>query len=174
MEFEGESDIAAIAGKEKRIMDPKSLEMLFGYNHLTLHENIKGLSHADSLLQPYPGGNCLNWVLGHIVATRNHVLKLLNKEPILNEEEAALYKRGSPPVADGARALPLERLLSDLDLSQKLIVAGLKEASEADFRVLAGNETVGRQLALLHFHEAYHTGQTGLLRRLAGKEGAIK
>ena len=155
-------------------MDSESLEMLFGYNHSTLHENIAGLSHTDSLIQPHPGGNCLNWVLGHIVATRNQVLKLLNKEPILSEEEAALYKRGSPPVTDGARALPLERLMSDLDLSQKLIVAGLKEASESDLMSRAGNETVGRQLALLHFHEAYHAGQAGLLRRLAGKEGAIK
>jgi hypothetical protein len=24
------------------------------------------------------------------------------------------------------------------------------------------------------FHQAYHSGQTGLLRRMAGKEGAIK
>ncbi|MCI0489736.1 MAG: DinB family protein [Blastocatellia bacterium] len=155
-------------------MDPGSLEMLFGYNHLTLHENIAGLSHTDSLLQPHPGGNCLNWVLGHIVATRNQVLKLLGKEPILNEEEAALYKRGSAPIKDGSRALLLEKLLADLDLSQELIVAGLKEASEEDLMAPAGTETVGRQLALLHFHEAYHAGQIGLLRRLAGKEGAIK
>jgi len=31
----------------------------------------------------------------------------------------------------------------------------------------------GAQLHFLHFHEAYHAGQLGLLRRMAGKDGAI-
>jgi len=37
-----------------------------------------------------------------------------------------------------------------------------------------GNKTVGNQLAFFQFHEAYHAGQVGLLRRLAGKEGALR
>jgi uncharacterized damage-inducible protein DinB len=35
-------------------------------------------------------------------------------------------------------------------------------------------ETVRSLLATVFFHQAYHVGQTGLLRRIAGKEGAIK
>jgi uncharacterized damage-inducible protein DinB len=35
------------------------------------------------------------------------------------------------------------------------------------------DETVRSLLALVSFHQAYHAGQTGLLRRIAGKDGAI-
>jgi len=28
-------------------------------------------------------------------------------------------------------------------------------------------------VALVTFHQAYHAGQTGILRRMAGKEGAL-
>ena len=35
-------------------------------------------------------------------------------------------------------------------------------------------ETVGSLLMTIAWHQAYHVGQTGLLRRLAGKEGAIR
>ncbi len=34
--------------------------------------------------------------------------------------------------------------------------------------------SVAEALIRLHYHEGYHNGQMGLLRRLAGKEGAIK
>ena len=34
-------------------------------------------------------------------------------------------------------------------------------------------DTLGWRLAFLQFHEAYHAGQLGLLRRLLGKDGAI-
>jgi hypothetical protein len=33
--------------------------------------------------------------------------------------------------------------------------------------------TVCETLAILQFHEAYHVGQAGVLRRIAGKQGAI-
>ena len=35
-------------------------------------------------------------------------------------------------------------------------------------------EAVGSLLAGLLFHEAYHVGQTGVLRRLIGMDGALK
>ena len=36
------------------------------------------------------------------------------------------------------------------------------------------NETVGSNLATFVFHECYHVGQTGVLRRVAGKPGVVK
>jgi hypothetical protein len=35
------------------------------------------------------------------------------------------------------------------------------------------NETVGSLIAGFVFHDAYHAGQTGLLRRIAARGGAI-
>ncbi len=34
-------------------------------------------------------------------------------------------------------------------------------------------ETVGSLLAVVMFHQAYHSGQLGILRRIAGESGAI-
>jgi uncharacterized damage-inducible protein DinB len=36
------------------------------------------------------------------------------------------------------------------------------------------DETVGSLVATVIFHQAYHSGQTGVLRRVSGKKGAIK
>lgn len=36
------------------------------------------------------------------------------------------------------------------------------------------NETVGSLAATAAFHDAYHVGQMGVLRRVAGKAGAVK
>jgi uncharacterized damage-inducible protein DinB len=37
-----------------------------------------------------------------------------------------------------------------------------------------GDATVSEKLAFLQFHEAYHAGQIAILRRMAGKPGAIR
>lgn len=89
-------------------MDAQFLARLFGYDLMAINLNLEGLSHADSLIRPAPDGNSINWVLGHIVTSRNLIFELL-----------------------------------------------------------------GETLSFLQFHEAYHTGQLGLQRRLIGKPGAI-
>lgn len=44
----------------------------------------------------------------------------------------------------------------------------------ADFERKLENGNVGERLAFLQFHESYHAGQVGLLRRLLGKDGVIR
>ena len=50
--------------------------------------NVEGISHEDSLIQPQPAGNCLNWVIGHLVVAYQLVLPLLEQEPMISEERA--------------------------------------------------------------------------------------
>lgn len=155
-----------------------TLNMLFGINYDVLKRNLAGVTHEESLIQPEGGGNCLNWVLGHIVATRDNAMRLLHQEPVWSKEIAGVYERGSEPLRDGSNARPLEKMVSDLELSQNRLVAGLATVSEPELSAPAPDksiaETVGETLFVLQFHEAYHAGQTGLLRRMAGHEGAIK
>ena len=155
-----------------------ALNMLFGINYSVLKKNLDGVTHEESLIQPEGGGNCLNWVLGHIVATRDNVMELLNQEPVWSKEIAGIYQRGSAPLGDGSHAQPLEKIVSDLDRSQDRLFAGLATVSEPELSAPSPDrsiaETVGEMLFVLQFHEAYHAGQAGLLRRIAGHEGAIK
>ncbi len=150
------------------------LKMLFGYNYEVLKTNLEGLTHEESLVQPQPAGNCLNWVLGHIVATRDAALEMLRQERVWNNDVATRYRRGSAPISDGSNAEPLEKIVADLHRSQDRLVIGLADVTDQNLDQAAGDQTLGQRLFLLQFHEAYHAGQTGLLRRIAGHEGAIK
>jgi uncharacterized damage-inducible protein DinB len=146
-----------------------------------LHRNIDDLTHDESLQSPQPGGNCLNWVVGHLDSTNEQMLALLGQPAVLGEAALARYKRGSVELHDAAEALPLEKLLSVWDEQWARIDAGLAalppEKLDAPSPWSPRNkpdETIGSLLAALLFHQAYHTGQSGLLRRIAGHEGAIR
>lgn len=155
-------------------MNADTLTMLFNLNHRVLEMNTGGVSHDESLQHPAPGGNCMNWVLGHIVASRNSLLELAGEEPVWSEEEAAPYARGSDGLRDSSQARPLAGILADLGRAQERLLARLGRMSDNDLAAPAGDGTIGSQLAFFHFHEAYHAGQVGLLRRLLGKEGTIR
>jgi hypothetical protein len=155
-------------------MNSADLQRLFGLNHQVLHINTKGISNEDALVQPRPAGNCLNWVVGHIVSTRNLALKALGREPFWSEDVIARYKRSSPPITGPAEGLPFDRLVQDFDRSQEQLQSALGSLTDADLAKPADEGTFAERLAFLHFHEAYHVGQTAVLRRIAGKEGAIK
>lgn len=159
---------------------PSTLGRLFEFSYNVTRTNAEGLDHDDSLRQPQPAGNCLNWVIGHILCSRNEMLVLLGESPIWSEAQKKTYERGSPPIVDGSAALPFERLLADLDRTQEIlrqaITALTPEQLSAPlpegrnpFRL----DSVGEMLAAFSFHEAYHAGQTGILRRTLGREGAI-
>lgn len=138
----------------------------------------QGLTHADSLLQLPFRGNCLNWVLGHIADNRNTMLRLLGEEAILSEAHAKRYCFDSEPVCgDTSDILTLEQLLTALEQGQKALAAKLqKMAAEelaAEVRSFLGTTTLGQLLFYLCWHESYHTGQTELLRQLAGKDDKV-
>lgn len=149
------------------------------FNAYTLKVNADGITHDESLQAPAGGGNCFNWVAGHVVSARNTILKLLGHEPVWSTERAEPYRRGSEPLAT-ADALPLEDIFADCGAAQKTIVAALEAlgddalAAPSPAPVFSDDETLGASLAGLVFHESYHMGQLGLLRRMAGKAGAIR
>jgi uncharacterized damage-inducible protein DinB len=78
-------------------------------------------------------------------------------------------------------ALPIEELRRRYNAMQEPLVKAIS-AMPAELlaskppRSMTGdlNETVGSNLATFVFHESYHVGQTGVLRRVAGKPGVIK
>ncbi len=169
-------------------MIKECLQTQFHYNQFVVRENLAGISHVESLQSPQPGGNCINWVIGHIVGTRNSILRVLGLEPIWPPAQAQIYERGAPALTVAAKALPLESIVNDYDQAQERIMAALERATDEDFAkqpdtatpvatgsaTSDGQETVAGMLAVLSFHESYHVGQLGVLRRLAGKAGVLK
>jgi len=150
----------------------------YGRNLSIIQEQTDGLSHEQCLLQPPFRGNCMNWVLGHIAETRNSLLKTLGEEPMMTPAECARYGHGSEPVcAGGEGVIKLERLLAMLQHSQDRFAVLLPRLTPEDLQKLVkdhrGQVTLGNRLFFLYFHDTYHTGQTELLRQLAGTDDKV-
>ena len=142
--------------------------------------NTAGLTHEDSLVQPQPDGNCLNFIIGHLVNVYDKVLPLVGQEPVMGKA-VQRYERGAPALRDPAEAMQLSELLAAFDAQTERFRAGLSTLTpEALERPMPGpdsggelTETTRSLLSTILFHQAYHAGQTGVLRRIIGKPGAI-
>ncbi len=150
----------------------------FALNLSLIQRQCDGLKNEDSLRQPPFRGNCLNWVLGHILVGRDRVLHLLGEESTLSPGEKDLYETNSDPITeDSEENLGLSDLLARLQTAQERISAGLQRATADDLSKAIDLEnpavTVGKKIFGLYFHDTYHTGQTELLRQLAGTNDKI-
>jgi uncharacterized damage-inducible protein DinB len=160
-------------------MSPETFLQQLQLCHHIVKANLGSITHEESLKQPLPAGNCANWVLGHLVATRSHFLRGLGGEPVWGEVDTARYDRHGAPIQSASEAKPLEEIWKAYDLSQQRIrdtvsrLSPRQLAEKAPFSPSNNpHETVGSLLAVFAFHDAYHTGQTGILRRIAGKPPA--
>ncbi len=143
--------------------------------------NLDGLTHEDSLARPEPGGNRLNWVFGHLLWAYNNLLPMLGQQPVLDPRVLERYARGQRPLEDPADALDFQQLLQAWGEAVGRVDEGLGQVDPETLdrpvpKSPSGNpdETVRTLLTTLMFHQAYHAGQTAVLRRIAGKEGAIR
>jgi len=158
------------------MIDAKDLIGAFARNTNVVKSQAEGLTHEESLLQ-HPNGNCLNWVVGHIVLSRDDILEVLG-EPRAAGTTVARYGRGSEPITgDGEGVLPLPQLLELLGQSQAHLEAtlshmdadALARKSESDER----GRTLGQIGFFFYFHDTYHVGQVELFRQLAGRDDKL-
>jgi hypothetical protein len=154
------------------MITPDIIIRYFKLNHQVLQMQVKGLTHEDTLLTPPFRANCLNWVLGHIVVYRDRALALLGEKPIWDENQAAAYNRESEPL-QASDALPLAQILADLEETQERLAVALAELTADDLERVVDDRTLAQRLTFAYWHEAYHTGQTELLRQLAGVDDKV-
>ena len=150
------------------------LAQSFATNHWLIHRLVDGLSHSESITQPTYEGNCLNWVLGHVIVSRNEVLNLLSAEQVWNEDIVTLYNTGSAPITEDGQGIEFDDLLSALDTAQERIAAALEQTPAEELnRVVEtkrGVKPVGKHVAGLNWHETYHIGQLELLRAMISSD----
>ena len=156
----------------------ETLAVQFHMNEFILRSNVGDLSHADTLVRAVPGSNNINWLVSHLVATRCAVLPAVKQESPWSDAQIARYRRGMPMVED-AQLMPFAEVMQAFAATQERILAGVTSLSESDYAEPAPfnpgptPETVGSLLTKIAIHEAYHLGQTGILRRVAGKPGSL-
>ncbi len=140
---------------------------VFKFNNRVLHINIDDISHEESLASPKGGGNSINWIVGHMLASRDDIFEMIGLKRQCSEDITKTYSRGTQNV-DEVNAVNIKDLIKMFDATQKPLE---DKIAEMDY---SSNPSELKNLTFLAFHEAYHCGQTGILRRIAGKEGAIK
>ena len=159
-----------------------TLERQALYTSATFLANLKDITDDEALQQPGAGGNSLNWVAGHVVLHRIILLGMLGGESPVSREKYGRYQRLSEPVTvDGEGVLPISEMVEDWVALRKPLFGAIREADTPILEKAAAfspmndpEETVGSMAAGLLFHESYHIGQLGILRRLVGKAGAIQ
>lgn len=162
-------------------MSTENLIDQFTMSHWAAMKAVDGIEHEESLRLPEADGNCMNWVLGHLTATRGEILKLVGAEPIWQHESVQHYKRGAERLTDPDKAIDFATIRSDFAASQEPLLVALGALAPEQLAARLGFSFVGRDddtleqvLAGFAFHEAYHVGQLGLLRRFLGHPGIIK
>jgi hypothetical protein len=163
---------------EDVMYNPEVLAQPFKRNLWVLNRQVEGLTHADSLHQPEPRGNCLNYLLGHLMIGRDKVLDMLGKEKLLCEDEKTRYDSDVEPITgDGEGVINFERLLDMMSESTGLIEEALKkhtpEDMEQEVEVGQNTATLGYWIEFFGWHDTYHIGQTEYLRQLAGTDDKV-
>ena len=102
----------------------------YAFTTMVVHGLVDGLTQAETLIQLPFEVNCLNWVLGHIVTNRSHVLEAVNAKHVWQNEVRALYHTGTDNVKPNGEALDVQILLKYLDKSVQLLKTATENVSE--------------------------------------------
>ena len=162
-------------------MSTANLVDQFTMNHWATLKSVDGVDHDESVRLPEVTGNCMNWVLGHITLTRSEILEMLGGKRLWDTSEFEAYRRGADRMTDPSRAADFGSIRRDYAASQEPLLAALEAQTPETLSSRVGFSFVGREedsldavMAGFAFHEAYHVGQLGLLRRFLGHPGVIK
>jgi hypothetical protein len=149
---------------------PKAQKVLddYEFHNRIMHHFIDGISHEESVYQLPFEHNCMNWILGHIVTNRSHVLETVGAGHAWQEEVRALYHQDTQPVTPESEAVQFETLIGYLDESVELLKAALEDVSEEwleeNHTNYRGEKTRFAHVTSFHWHESFHLGQLEILK----------
>lgn len=140
----------------------------YEFHNMLIRRFVDGISHEESVLQPPFEHNCLNWILGHIVTNRSHVLETVGAAHAWQEAVRALYHTDTPPIMPEGLSIRIEKLVAHLEESVELLKVALEHYGEgyldelhANYR---GEKSRFEHVTGFHWHESFHLGQLEILR----------
>lgn len=140
----------------------------YGFHNMLIHRFVDGITHEESILQLPFEHNCMNWILGHIVTNRSHVLETVNVQHAWDLEVRALYHTETPPIRPESKSVQFDVLVQYLDESAALIKFGLDSMSDEQLEEThtnyRGEKTRYAHLTGFHWHETFHVGQLEILK----------
>ena len=152
----------------------QALAQRFAFNDGFLDKLTEGFTEAD-WLRRHGEANSAQWLLGHLTATRGEAARLIGAT-LAVEPWDPHFGLGSKPSAasdDVAPALLREAFRARGAALRERLATITPEQAALDFRELPFGKDLSSGVHFLHFHESYHLGQIGLIRRMSGKPGLI-
>ncbi len=148
------------------------LAATYARNTTFLDTLVRGFTPAD--WRDRRAGNHALWLIGHIAWTRNAARRLLGETTLLSPWEK-LFGFGSSP-DDGDACDPAD-LLAAIRSGEAPLLAGLALRTDSDLAAALSfshpmGKTLGEFLNFLPWHETYHLGQLGTVKKLLGKTSA--
>jgi hypothetical protein len=140
----------------------------YNFHNKLIHRFIDGVSHEESVLQLPFEHNCMNWILGHIVTNRSHVLETVQVPHTWDLEVRKYYHTEMPPIRPESESIQFETLIQYLDESVALLEFALKGMSDEQLEEIhtnyRGEKTRYGHLTSFHWHETFHVGQLEILK----------
>jgi uncharacterized damage-inducible protein DinB len=145
--------------------------LIFKLNNGLVTRSLAGLSDDELWWRPSEGGNPMAWILGHITEVRSGLLASLGRP--LETGWGRKFPRGAsvgrPADYPGREAV--EAVWQATHGLMRDAFSGLTDARLAEPHQgppLPGVTTLAGAIAFYAFHETYHVGQLGYLRKQMG------
>lgn len=158
------------------MISAEHVKKIFERNLWVINRQVDGVTHEESLLEPEFRANCMNWVLGHILNSRQAVLYLLEMELAVSKDTLSIYEFDSEPItAESKGVIQLGALLDYYEKSGVKFAEGFAKMDESRWleSINEKGTLMWERVEFLAWHEAYHVGQLELLRQLAGKDDKV-
>ena len=137
---------------------------------------LKDLSYEELHRRAAGPTSSMLWIAGHITMARVMMLRLAGEE--MPVEWSELFSRGAR--IEKPHLYPkIESIIEAWDRATDLLKSRLPELSEDQLDAASPREfpvpdrSLRGALAFLSYHEAYHIGQMGLLRKVLGYPGLV-
>ena len=145
---------------------------LYRFNTHALHARVADFT-AEDWEHQVGGSSSALWIVGHLCVYRRRILRMLGENVPEAQWEAA-FAQGTKP-AEHPPEMTSGDLLAELETSGEGLAKRLESLTpeEADrpagFTTPDRSSTIGPVSAFLLWHETYHVGQLGLIRKILAK-----
>ena len=149
---------------------PKALSIFqdYDFHNMLIHRFVDGITHEESVYQLPFEHNCMNWILGHVVTNRSHVLETVCMEHDWQDDVRELYHTETPPITPEGPSIQFDILINYLDQSVGLLEGALENISDDTLEEMytnyRGEKTRYSHLTGFHWHETFHVGQLEILK----------
>ena len=136
---------------------------------------LEDLSDADMLVRPCPGCNHINWQVGHLIVSENHMLGMAAPDAVkpLPPGFAEKYTKETATSDDPKTFCTKAELMAVYKEQREATLAALAKATDADLEKPSGVEWAANAAALFSMqgsHWLMHAGQWAVVRRQLGRK----